>query len=101
MAWKTPNGCWLQPGDKVVFLNDVSGGYDWDHTGEVVECLPVNDDDDGEIKISWDNGSGPLTIKTRHGIEMPRTWYYPMWVEKIESINVLDRIVKELDERPS
>ena len=95
MAWKTKNGCWLHSGDKVVYINKKTGGYDWDHTGTVVECLPVNDDDDGEIRINWDDSDGPLTSMWKDETR-PRIWYYPMWVEKIESINVLDRIVREL-----
>ena len=95
MAWKTKNGCWLDPGDKVVYLNKETGGYDWKFTGTVVECLPVNDDDDGEIRIDWDGSDGPLTSKGR-GETRPRIWYYPMWVEKIDSINVLDRMAREL-----
>ena len=101
MAWKTPNGCWLRPGDEIVWLNQETGGYDWDFTGKVVECLPVNDDDDGEIRISWHDSVGPLETKTRTGVTMPKTWYYPMWVEKIDSINVLDRMARGLNDHSS
>jgi hypothetical protein len=92
MAWKTPNGCWLDTDDKVVWINKETGGYDWEHTGTVVQCLPVNDDDDGKISIDWDNGAGPLASIAGKA----RIWYYPMWVEKIDSINALDRMVREL-----
>jgi len=95
MSWKTPNGCWLRPGDEVVYIKDEGGGYDWAFTGKVVECLPVNDDDDGEIRISWHNNDGPIVTTSGTGIIMPRTWYCPTWVEKIESINALDRLAGE------
>lgn len=94
MAWKTPNGCWLRPDDEVVWINE-DGSYAWEFTGTVRECLPVNDDDDGEIRITWKGSDGPLKTKTMTGVVVPKTWYYPMWVEKIESITALDRMARE------
>lgn len=82
MAWKTPNGRVLSENDRVVWLED--GLPDWRWTGAVVDCLPFNDDDDGEIRIKWDDGDGP---------KPDRNWCYPFQVELIESLNVLDRIV--------
>ncbi len=89
MAWATPGGHFLGLGDRVVFVRD--GGYDWMWQGTVIECLPENDRDDGEVQIHWDLTGGPLT--TSRG---PRIWYSPRWVEKIDTINILDRIVGEL-----
>ncbi|MGD9728571.1 MAG: hypothetical protein AB7V39_19570, partial [Nitrospiraceae bacterium] len=66
MAWKTPHGHTLNVGDRVVWIRE-DGRYDWDHTGTVSQCLPVNDDDDGEIRIDWDETGPPL----------PGSWYYP------------------------
>lgn len=53
----------------------------------------VNDDDDGEIRIAWDNGSaGPLKASSGGS----KIWYYPMWVEIIDKINALDKLAGHL-----
>ena len=95
MAWKTPNGCQLEPGDEVVWITE-NGSYDWGFTGFVYRCLPVNDTDDGEIEISWIDNDGPLKFRNPRTDEMrPRIWYYPQWVEKLDSISALDRLARE------
>ena len=94
MAWKTPNGCILEEGDEVVWVD--AGNYNWLFTGTVVECLPENDDDNGEVRVDWHGSDGPLTRPDRKGGCRPRVWYFPGWLEKIDSINALDRMAGQL-----
>lgn len=92
MAWKTKGGNFVNEGDKIVWLRK-DKSPDWSFTGTVMECLPVNDDDDGEIRIVWDNNDGP---ETYGDTGRPRRWYYPFEVELVDKVNVLDRMVRDV-----
>jgi hypothetical protein len=92
MAWKTPGGHYVPEGSRVVFLRE-DKTPDFKFTGTVVECLMVNDDDDGEIRIAWDNGSAGPRKASSGGSKI---WYYPMWVEIIDKINALDKLAGHL-----
>lgn len=92
MAWKTLAGHVLKEGDRVVWL-EADGNPVMQYKGTVLECLPVNDEDDGEIRIAWDNNNCPVEAKRGKRIR----WYYPMWVERLDAINACDRIADALN----
>jgi hypothetical protein len=92
MAWKTKGGNYTSEGSRVVYIRN--GAPDFTFTGTVLECLPVNDDDDGEIRIRWDNNDGPE--RSSIGSDRPRIWYYPFHVEIIDQVNAADRIAGQI-----
>lgn len=87
MAWKTQHGRWLRPGDRVVWVGR-KGDHrppDFRFTGTVKECLPMNDDDDGEVKVIWD--AEPPDRNAAN-------WTYPMFLDHVDDVSAIERLAQ-------
>ncbi len=106
MAWKTRSGKMLKEGDRVVWCGWIHRAGekvarlsppDLRYQATVVEVLPNDDTDDGEIRVWWlDDAAIPeaacYSDPPRRGLAMP--WLYPFCFELLEDVPVIDRLAE-------
>ena len=104
MGWPTDSGRRLREGDRVVWRGWSTWNKDQTvrsrpapdmrYQAKVTECLPENDDDNGEVGVRWIGEPPPEACHPaghkREG--QPHSWFHPPVFEHIDDVDATTRL---------